>query len=103
MNLSSYRREWFSGTDIYVGDINGNGQDDIVVSGLFIAKISWFEPVSDNGDIQWVEHLIDDEIILPGDISLDDIDEDGDLDLVVAGMGENQVIWYENKISKSLK
>ena len=59
--------------------------------------------MSDNGDIQWVEHLIDDEIILPGDISLDDIDEDGDLDLVVAGMGENQVIWYENKISKSLK
>ena len=59
--------------------------------------------MSDNGDIQWVEHLIDDKIILPGDISLDDIDEDGDLDLVVAGMGENQVIWYENKISKSLK
>ncbi len=31
--------------------------------GFFIGKISWFEPVSDNGDIQWVEHLIDDEII----------------------------------------
>ena len=59
--------------------------------------------MSDNGDIQWVEHLIDDEIILSGDISLDDIDEDSDLNIVVAGMGENQVIWYENKISKSLK
>jgi hypothetical protein len=93
----------FNGTDIYAGDINGDGQDDIVVSGLFISKISWFESVSDNGDIQWVEHLIDDEIIWPGDVSLDDIDQDGDLDLVVAGMGEAQVIWYENKISKSLK
>ncbi len=59
--------------------------------------------MSDNGDIQRVEHLIDDEIIWPGDVFLDDIDEDGDLDLVVAGMGENQVIWYENKISKSLE
>jgi hypothetical protein len=63
----------------------------------------YFEPVSENGYIQWVEHLIDDEIILPGDISLNDIDEDGDLDLVVAGMGENQIIWYENKISNSLE
>lgn len=93
----------FNGTDIYAGDINGDKQDDIVVSGLFINKISWFETTSDNGDIQWVEHLIDDEITWPGDISLDDIDEDGDLDVVVVGMGEAQVIWYENKIAKSSK
>jgi hypothetical protein len=28
------------------------------------------------------------------------MDGDGDLDVVLAGMGENQIIWYENQLPK---
>jgi len=36
---------------------------------------------------------------MPADISLNDMDGDGDLDVVLAGMGGNQIIWYENKLN----
>jgi hypothetical protein len=42
--------------------------------------------------------MIDDNINDPGDVSLDDLDGDGDLDVVVTGLREDQMIWYENKI-----
>ena len=88
----------FSGTDIYTGDINGDSKTDLVVSGAFIDKLAWFEYRSEDGQILWTEHMIDDNINDPGDVSLDDLDKDGDLDVVVTGLREDQMIWYENKI-----
>ena len=42
--------------------------------------------------------MVDDDILFPGDITLDDLDGDGDLDVVLAGLGTDQMIWYENKL-----
>ena len=89
----------FNGTDIYTGDINGDMKIDLVVSGAYIDKISWFEYTWNSGEAQWTESVIDDSIDDPGDISLDDIDEDGDLDVVVPGLREDQIVWYENRIN----
>ena len=88
----------FSGTDIYKGDINGDLKTDLVVSGAFIDKLVWFEYRSEGGQILWTEHTIDDCINDPGDVSLDDLDKDGDLDVVVTGLREDQMVWYENKM-----
>jgi len=92
--------ETFEGTDMYTGDVNGDRKSELIVSGLFMNKISFFTPSGAPDDIQWTEEVLDDNITLPGDISLNDIDGDGDLDVVLAGMGTNQIIWYENKLPK---
>jgi hypothetical protein len=92
----------YSGTDIYTGDINRDGKTDFVGSGLWDLKISWFDYQWDNGQALWTEHLIDDNINQPGDISLNDVDGDGDLDVVVCGLMEDQMIWYENKLTPTV-
>jgi hypothetical protein len=91
----------YDGTDMYTGDIDKNGRTDLIISGLFYNKISWFSYSWENGQALWMENPLDDNINMPADISLNDLDGDGDLDVVLAGMGENQMVWYENKINNN--
>jgi hypothetical protein len=86
----------FSASDMDIGDINGDGQDDLVASGLFIGKISWFEYQWKGGTAEWTEHVIDPDVALPGDISVNDIDNDKDLDIVVTVLKDDELVWYEN-------
>ena len=90
----------FSASDMYIGDINGDGQDDLVASGLFIGKISWFEYKWEGGTVEWTEHVVDPDVALPGDISLNDIDVDEDLDIVVTVLEDDELVWYENEIPR---
>ncbi len=101
--------EAFKGADIFTGDIDGDGKEEFVVIRVFDQlKFSWFDHETVGEEDQWTEHIID-EGLLPADHELQDIDDDGDLDVIMAGMCtsgevgatneaclESQVLWYEN-------
>ncbi|MFN7998791.1 MAG: VCBS repeat-containing protein [Bryobacteraceae bacterium] len=84
---------------IGAGDIDGDGQVDVVSSGEgpldrgtqpVNAGLYWYEYP------KWTKHTIDAAGTFADDMQLADVDGDGDLDIVVPEDGSQQVRWYEN-------
>jgi hypothetical protein len=87
-NLGGYPMNTFH----VVGDMNGNGQLDIVVSGRK-GRMVWLE--NRGPEETWVQHLIDpdvDHIECGG--SLVDLTGNGQLDVIVGAGGNDDEIWW---------
>jgi len=87
----SYTDTWtFKSSYIDVGDINGDGREDIVLSPSelkgMVFRISWLEAPEDPKDI-WKEHIIDDNVeAVHHFVGVADFDGDGNLDVATAEM-----------------
>lgn len=95
--------EEFEATDVYTGDINKDGKTDIAVAGFNMGmgslpdSLAWFEHTWNGDEITWEKHYIDENTInAPGDISLNDINGDGYLDLVTVSYSDGEILWYES-------
>lgn len=67
---------------ILVYDVNGDGRNDIVTSSAHKKGIFWYEQVRKGDEISWKRRTIDDTWTQAHSLTLADLDEDGDLDLV---------------------
>jgi len=84
-------------------DIDTDGDEDLIVAARLDDRIHIFENQSDSskiafrelgegsGELTSVDGVSQPHFILPADINMD-----GNLDLVVANSGANQVVWFEN-------
>ena len=90
-NEHSYTDTWtFKSSYIDVGDINGDGREDIVLSPSelqgMVYRISWLEAPEVPTD-NWTEHIIDDGVeAVHHFVGLADFDGDGNLDVATAEM-----------------
>jgi hypothetical protein len=97
----------FEATDLYRGDIDQQGGEDIAAAGYAMGlgqlpnSLAWFSREQDlSGSITFTKHYIDyNSPRSPGDISLDDLDGDGDLDLITTSYLNGEMLWYENRLA----
>ncbi|MDP6195690.1 MAG: FG-GAP-like repeat-containing protein, partial [Candidatus Poseidonia sp.] len=79
---------------IYVADMDGDGDLDIVSASKGDDKIAWYE---NNGDgTSWTTAVIATSAQDAIGVHVADMDGDGDLDIVSASEGDNTIAWYEN-------
>ena len=84
--------------DIKVGDVDGDGDLDVV--GMASTNNSTADDkivlYINNGSESFTEYDVDTDLNRPYKFRMTDIDNDGDLDMMVGSRDGDQVIWYEN-------
>ncbi len=74
------------------GDLDGDGDLDVLGAVYSGDNIIWWENSNGSGT-SWTEHLVDDDFEWAVCIRSDDLDSDGDQDIIGSGHG---LVWWEN-------
>ena len=77
------------------GDMDGDGDMDLVI-GIEFSSSGEIEFWENQGDGYWAPHLVQDEVFGCDYLSLADMDNDGDLDIVGVANEGGLVAWWEN-------
>jgi hypothetical protein len=77
------------------GDIDGDGDMDILGTGFWAHRVDWWENIDGPGTV-WAKHLLVDDYEGPWNAQPADIDGDGDLDIVTISYYGDDVDWWEN-------
>lgn len=79
----------------YAADLDGDGDLDLMSASQDDNKVAWYENLGGT-PLQFHEHVIDGSAGGVQHIHADDLNGDGDMDIVVAVEYENSIRWYEN-------
>ncbi|HBS87716.1 MAG TPA: hypothetical protein DEA97_14225 [Bacteroidales bacterium] len=82
-------------SSIYIADLDGDGDKDLLTSSRNENKISWYRNIDGTGKFG-PEIVVDNNISDVRTIFSDDIDNDGDFDIISGSCVSNEIVWYEN-------
>ena len=80
---------------VEAGDIDGDGDMDIVGAAGEDDDVVWFENVSGDG-LHWVEHIVHGGFTDASHVQAVDVDLDGDIDILACTRFGSRVSWWEN-------
>ncbi|GBE29892.1 hypothetical protein BMS3Bbin04_00915 [bacterium BMS3Bbin04] len=80
---------------VFGTDVDADGDTDIIGAAFLADDITWWE--NENGDgLTWTEHLVDGDFDGAYYVSADDVDGDGDIDIIGAAFLADDITWWEN-------
>jgi len=95
---STYGNAW----GVYVKDLDFDGDLDVLSSASGADDVTWWENDGSPSDGGWTEHTIEGNFDGARHVYAEDIDTDGDIDvLAVANIGDD-ITWWENTATFSL-
>jgi len=80
---------------VYSEDIDGDGDMDVLGAAPEADDITWWENIDGTGT-SWIEHTVDGDFYYPLSIYSEDVDGDGDMDVLGAAATDHDITWWEN-------
>ena len=80
---------------VYAADVDGDGDMDVLGAAYNADDITWWENTTGDGTA-WTEHTVDGAFDGARSVYAADVDGDGDMDVLGAASGANEIAWWEN-------
>ncbi|MGK0212081.1 MAG: hypothetical protein ACI9D4_002422, partial [Polaribacter sp.] len=80
---------------VTAADIDGDGDMDVLATDLFNDLVIWYENLDGLGNFG-TQQIITSTLDLPKMVIAEDVDGDGDNDVIIASRLDNKITWLEN-------
>jgi len=80
---------------VYAEDVDGDGDMDVLGAAYNADDITWWENLDGTGT-NWSEHIVDGEYDSARGVYAEDVDGDGDVDVLGAALNADDITWWEN-------
>ena len=80
---------------VYVADVNGDNNPDVIGASYGADDVLWWQNMDGSG-LQWRAHTVDFNFNGARAVCAEDLDADGDVDIIAAAYLDDLVSWWEN-------